>query len=263
MQLEELAQEAGSTANGKAASKRSKGNGASQLDTADRLVRDLALLLTSSSSGGGAGEGLQAALQRLQYVAHDLPRVLSGPLLDLLAAFQGGEVSDAEALQQRQQQLMTLLHVVAAELPSQLQADSAADSQDSSWASGGRVGSKAAAAGLLELLGEQDGGEVLRHAAEQGVGDDGGAGQSYDDGDEGHLYGWLANVHHDQDMQRYLQVRPHTPASSAAAAASCWGCAAALTAMPATLSQDGVGSTPVSCSTSATAISTALACTAG
>jgi hypothetical protein len=218
MQLEELAQEAGSTANGKAAStatsRRSKGSSASQLNTAERLVRDLALLLTSSSSSGlGSGGGLQAALQRLQYVAHDLPRVLSGPLLDLLAAFQGAEVAGAEALQQRQQQLKIFLHVVAAELPTQLQADSAADGHDSSWASGGRIGSKAAAAGLLELLGEQDSGEVLRHAAEKGVGEDGGAGQSYGGGggdDEGHLYGWLANIHHDQDMQRYLQVRPPT-----------------------------------------------------
>jgi hypothetical protein len=213
MQLGELAQQAGPTAIGTAGStatsNRSKGGSGSQLDTAERLVRDLALLLTSSSSSGvGAGEGLQAALQRLQYVAHDLPRVLSGPLLDLLAAFQGAEVAGAEALQQRQQQLKTFMHVVAAELPTQLQAGSAADGHDSSWASGGRIGSKAAAAGLLELLGEQDSGEVLRHAAEKGVDEDGGAGQSYDAGDDnGHLYGWLANIHHDQDMQRYLQVR--------------------------------------------------------
>lgn len=210
MQLEELAQGTapageGADAAGASGSKRVP---AGRLDAAERLVRDLALLLTSSSGG----DGVAAAVQRLQYVAHDLPRVLSGPLLELLAAVTSEALTDADSLRKRQQQLATFLAVAGAELPQQLTtgssaADASADS--SSWLSAGQAGSQPAAEGLLELLGEQDSGEVLRHAAEHQAGarsarmaDNTQVGE-----DEGHLYGWLANIHHDQDMQRYLQVR--------------------------------------------------------
>lgn len=219
MQLEELAKDVEAPADssdsthGTAATKRSRQGAAGRLDATERLVRDLALLLTSSSSsnGGSAAQGLQAAVQRLHYVAHDLPRVLSGPLLELLTAFQA-PVTDAEGLTQRQQQLRTFLQVVAAELPQQLQSSSTVDGSSSDWSSSGQLDSQAAGAGLLELLGEQDSGEVLSHEeglSAAGSDDEGDSFGHYDDADGGHLYGWLANIHHDQDMQRYLQVR-HT-----------------------------------------------------
>lgn len=210
MQLEELAQgtsPAGDGADAAGASgSGSKRVPAGQLDAAERLVRDLALLLTSSSGD------VAAAVQRLQYVAHDLPRVLSGPLLELLAAVTSEALTDADSLRKRQQQLATFLAVVAAELPQQLTTGSAAadaSADSSSWLSAGQAGSQPAAEGLLELLGEQDSGEVLRHAAERQAGARSArmADNTQDGDDEGHLYGWLANIHHDQDMQRYLQVR--------------------------------------------------------
>lgn len=216
LQIEELSQGAlpaaeGETQDSKLPSTRSRRSSAARLDSAERLVRDLALLLAAP-----AGEGLAAAVTRLNVVAHDLPRVLSQPLLDLLAAFQSGAVTDASSLRQRQQQLQTFLQVLAAELPQQLQVQEAG-SGGSSWASSGGVRSADVARGLVELLGEQDSGEVLQYAADKekaaanraaarrrSYGRAGGAEEAEED--EGHLYDWLANIHHDQDMQRYLQV---------------------------------------------------------
>jgi hypothetical protein len=152
-------------------------------------------------------ESHQAAAQRLQVVAHDLPGVLSGPLLELLTSFAPGAALDAAALQRQQQQLRAFAAVVAAELP-KLQPPTAAGGaarSEGSWAAGVQLSgaSRDSAEGLRHLLGEQDTRGVLEHAAQHRQAADG---PDDHDGD-GHLYGWLADVHHNIDMQRYLQVR--------------------------------------------------------
>lgn len=218
MQVAELSRSALPAAGGQQADSSSTSTG--QLITAETLVRDLAILLTSSNSsssrGGAAVESYQAAAQRLHVVAHDLPRVLSGPLQELLSAFTNSNLADAGSLQRRQQQLQVFLQVVASELPQQLpsaQGTRCATSSSSSWSAAGHSqADQAAAEGLLHLLGEQDSGEVLQHGAEQpsrsrASGPRAGRDDDGDGDDQGHLHGWLANIHHDQDMQRYMQVR--------------------------------------------------------
>jgi hypothetical protein len=202
LQLEEMAQLA-APAGGDTATGSRRSRAAHRVDTAEQLVRDLAQLLTaaSSSSSSKGRDSLQAAVQRLEVVAHDLPGLLAGPLLELLAAFQSSEVADAAGVRQRQQQLQRFLQVVAAELPQQLQSGAAEDA-GSSWGAGGQVHDGAAAEGLLDLMGEADSADLLRHAADRQA-----SSRRDGEGERGHLYGWLANIHHDQDMQRYLQVR--------------------------------------------------------
>jgi hypothetical protein len=204
LQLEEMAQLA-APADGEVASASRRSRAAQRVETAERLVRDLAQLLTAASSSSSitGRDSLQAAVQRLEVVSHDLPGLLAGPLLELLAAFQSSDVTDAAGVRQRQQQLQRFLQVVAAELPQQLQSG-AAEESGSSWGAGGQVDDGAAAEGLLELMGEADSADLLRHAADRSS-----SRVHEGEGQRGHLYGWLSNIHHDQDMQRYLQVGQH------------------------------------------------------
>lgn len=191
---------------------------ASQLDAVEQLVRDLAVLLARGPSDNSAeGQDVLAAAERLQVLSRNLSLVLSGPLLDLVAAAQPGpHVTDAAAVRQRQQQLDNFLRVLAAALPQHLHAIQGSrevhgGGGGSAWAASGQVvGDPRVAGGLLELLGEQDTSGVLRYAAEQEARKSdrrrgGGGGEPR--GDDDHVYGWLADIHHDQDMQRYLQVR--------------------------------------------------------
>jgi hypothetical protein len=171
----------------------------------------LALLLGSSNTGNtNTLAGQSAAVQRLQYVAQDLPKVLSGPLLELLTAHQqGGGVTDPASARQQQQRLRAFVSALEAELPRMAAPASGAapghGSSSSAWAAGGSAGVPAAAAaaeGLLELLGPEEAAELLADAAAKPrrQGDDD------EDDESAGLYEMLAAVHADVDMQRYLQV---------------------------------------------------------
>ncbi|KAF8072705.1 hypothetical protein HT031_000365 [Scenedesmus sp. PABB004] len=161
--------------------------------TAEALVRDLAALLAPGGDGSG-----QAAAQRLTLLAHDLPRVLSGPLLDLLQTHQPCSLADAASAAAAQQRLLqALLAALEVELPRLVGGGSARADSASVWAAagggGGGDGAGGAAEGLLELLGEQDSADLL---ARRGSAVPGEAG----------LYEVLADIHHDGEVQRYLQM---------------------------------------------------------
>jgi hypothetical protein len=181
--------------------------------TAESLVRDLALLLGSQGVASTSTlAGQSAAVQRLQVVAHDLPKVLSGPLLELLTAHQqGGGVTDAASARQQQQRLRAFVSALEAELP-RMAANAAPASSSSSgggssaWGAAGAAGvGPAAAEGLAELLGPQESGELLADAAAAARPR---RQADYEDDEEesAGLYEMLADVHADVDVQRYLQV---------------------------------------------------------
>jgi hypothetical protein len=181
--------------------------GSSSRGVAESLVRDLALLLNLPDTGNtNTLAGQSAAVQRLQYAAHDLPKVLSGPLLELLIAHQqDGGVTDAAGARQQQQRLRAFVSALEAELPRMAAstAPESGSSGSSAWATAGSAGVPAAAAeGLLELLGPEESAELLADAAAKP------RRQGSDDEDEesAGLYEMLADVHADVDMQRYLQV---------------------------------------------------------
>eukprot|EP00878_Enallax_costatus_P003419 GHUV01003630.1.p1 GENE.GHUV01003630.1~~GHUV01003630.1.p1 ORF type:complete len:938 (+),score=439.83 GHUV01003630.1:187-3000(+) len=168
--------------------------------TAEALVRDLASLLAPPDS---RTPGQRLAGQRLQMIAHDLPKVLSGALLDLLAVHQTSPSAGVAALQQHQQRLRAFMAVLDAELPRLAAVDSSADvgGSSSSWSAGGTGGvSVSGAEGVLELLGEQDTRQLLQHALE--LGHKRTQGQQEQQG----IYEQLADIHHDIDVQRYLQM---------------------------------------------------------
>jgi hypothetical protein len=180
---------------------------------AESLVRDLALLLGPPEGAGSTNTlvGQAAAVQRLQVAAHDLPKVLSGPLLELLTAHQQGSgVTDAAAARQQQQRLRAFVSVLEAELPrmapTATNAAEFAGSSSSAWAAAGAAGvSPAAAEGLLELLGPQESAELLAAAAAAKPRRQ----AEYEDEEQQEtagLYEMLADVHADVDVQRYLQV---------------------------------------------------------
>eukprot|EP00879_Flechtneria_rotunda_P022727 GHRR01024003.1.p1 GENE.GHRR01024003.1~~GHRR01024003.1.p1 ORF type:complete len:1043 (+),score=481.75 GHRR01024003.1:427-3129(+) len=193
--------------------------------TAETLVRDLATIMaaiglqdTASGPAADLPEGPQAAavLQRLQILAHDLPKVLSGPLLSLLNNHKATNITSAADLVRLQQQLKAFLQVLEVELPqvASPRRDSirigTSGSSTTSWAAAVAPGeSPAAAEGLLELVGEQDTAGVLAHAATAAAA--GRGRRRFDDGeDQGNqeegLFDMLADIHHDIHMQRYLQM---------------------------------------------------------
>eukprot|EP00775_Hariotina_reticulata_P006313 gene6313-6548_t len=184
--------------------------------TAEQLVRDLALLMSHPQKAAAASSSpllisplLQATIQRLHIIAHDLPQVLSGPLLDLVSSFQPETAGESSAARQQHQRLRTLMQVLAAELPRLAAAEMSGRSGSSSWAEALTAGAagEEELQGLLELVGEQEAQEVLVHAAAAGGGRAGARGEEEgQDGEEQGLYEMLADVHHDQDMQRYLQA---------------------------------------------------------
>lgn len=164
------------------------------LTAVETLVRDLSTLLSQSQSRAA---GHQSTTQRLQMVAHDLPKVLSGPLLELLAVSNTAGMTDAAGVKQQQHRLQAFISVLESELP-KLAGDhsSSATTSSSGWSSaGGNI--PAAGDGVLELLGEEDSKELLQHVA--AVAEQGGA-------QEQGLYEQLSDIHHDGDVQRYLQV---------------------------------------------------------
>lgn len=175
--------------------------------TAEALVRELASLLDPAES---SAPGQRLASQRLQMIAHNLPHVLSGALLDLLAARQSSTPSaDLAVLQRHQQRLQTFMSVLDAELPRLTAQDSSVDGDSSSsgWSAGGTAGASVSGAeGVLELLGAQDTCEVLQHAGELGD-------KRSEHKKEQGIYEQLADIHHDGDVQRYLQVSNGQPAS--------------------------------------------------
>lgn len=164
-------------------------------NTVESLVRSLADLLAGPRSPGGSQ---QSAAERLHVIAHDLPKVLSGPLLDLLATHNTAATADAASVQQHQQRLHAMLTVLEAELP-RLTATGSADTSSSLSDPGSGDGGVSAGEGVLELLGEQDSRELLQHALQS-------AHDANDEQRQG-LYEQLADIHHDMDIQRYLQVR--------------------------------------------------------
>lgn len=184
----------------------------SSCSTAESLVRDLALLLKSQNAGSNSitSPSQSAAVQRLQIAAHDLPKVLSGPLLELLTSHQhGSAVTDADSARQQQQRLHAFVRALEAELPRMAApAASAAPSGSSSssaWAAAAAAGvAPAAAEGLAELLGPQESAELLADAAAAKPRRQ----ADYEDDEEepAGLYEMLADVHADVDVQRYLQV---------------------------------------------------------
>lgn len=179
--------------------------GGSSSAAAESLVRDLAMLLSIDSAPSSTRAlGGAAAAQRLQVIAHDLPKVLCGPLLELISSHQQhGGVRDAAGARQQQQQLRAFVAALEAELP-RMAATAAArvgSPSSSAWAAASSaVGVPAdAAEGLLELLGEQDAAELLAKAAAKPGSPDAVEQQQG-------LYDMLADIHHDVDIQRYLQV---------------------------------------------------------
>jgi hypothetical protein len=184
--------------------------------TAEQMVRDLALLMSHPRKAAAASSSpllisplLQAAVRRLHIIAHDLPKVLSGPLLELVSDFRPEIAGDVSVAQQQQQRLRTFLQVLAAELPRLTAADTTANGT-ASWAEpvAARAADDEEIQGLLELVGEAEAQEVLVHAAAAAPRRTGARGADDDaqDGEDQGLYEMLADVHHDLDMQRYLQV---------------------------------------------------------
>jgi len=186
--------------------------------TAEQMVRDLALLMSHPRKAAAASSSpllisplLQAAVHRLHIIAHDLPKVLSGPLLELVSDFRPEIAGDVSVAQQQQQRLRMFLQVLAAELPRLTAADTTASgTASSSWAEPVAAGAAddEEIQGLLELVGEAEAQEVLVHAAAAAPRRTGARGADDDaqDGEDQGLYEMLADVHHDLDMQRYLQV---------------------------------------------------------
>lgn len=164
----------------------------------EALVRDLAALLATDAPG--SQQGGAAAAARLAAAAHDLPSRLSGPLLELLELMREDASCDATVAARQQGLLRAFVQALQAELPRL--APERRGASGSGWAAappaGGSVGG-AEAAGLLELLGEQDAAGVLAHAA--AATSRGGAG----DEREG-IFSMLSDIHSQGSVQRYLSL---------------------------------------------------------